>query len=282
MTSKQRHLVDTRWNRDFDTPTYNPLGLPLAFTMTSKPKVLLFDIGGVCVVSPFKAILEYEQHRGIPTGYINYNIRELTPNGAWHKLERGEIPNDAEYMRLFKADLQRPDLWAKFNREKLNRIDVPPMPEIDTEVLYWTMMSTARVNDPFMYPALQRLKAAGWKLAAMSNTTLYPEGHAFNEKSAEDVRDIFEVFVSSAHVGMRKPNRDIYEYTLGQVRERWGDDIQPEDVLFLDDIGENLKMGKKVGFRTIRVFLGKTDDAVRELEKATGESLLGSAAKARL
>ena len=249
---------------------------------SKKPKVLLFDIGGVCVVSPFKAILEYEQRHNIPTGYINYSIRELTPNGAWHKLERGEIPNDSNYMSMFKADIERPDIWAKFNREKLGKKEVPPVPNVDASALYWTMMSTARANDPFMYPALLRLKAAGWKLAALSNTTIFPEGHTFNERNTDDVRDVFEVFVSSAHVGMRKPNKDIYDYTLAQLKQRWGDEIQADDVLFLDDIGENLKMAKKLGFGTIRVFLGKTDDAVRELEKATGEQLLDTAAKARL
>lgn len=186
---------------------------------------------------------------------------------------------------MFKADIERPRTWAKFNREKFQKTEsqIPPVPNVDAESLYWTMMSTARVNDPFMYPALLRLKAAGWKLAAMSNTTIYPEGHPFNQKGEDDVRDVFEVFVSSAHVGMRKPNRDIYEYALGKVRERWPEEgVEPGEVLFLDDIGENLKMGRTVGFRTIRVFLGKTEDAVRELEKATGEILLDSTAKARL
>lgn len=283
MPNRDGRIADRCWSFPFAHNThYNALCLPLSFAMTSKPKVLLFDIGGVCVVSPFKAILEYERQHNIATGYINYSIRELTPDGAWHKLERGDIPNDSNFMRMWKSDIERSDVWAKFNREKLGKQKAPPVPNVDTESLYWTMMGTARANDPFMYPALVRLKAAGWKLVAMSNTTIYPEGHAFNEKGPDDVREIFDIFVSSAHVGMRKPNRDIYEYTLGRIRERWGEDIQPADVLFLDDIGENLKMGKKVGFGTIRVFLGKTDDAVRELEKATGEQLLEVTAKAKL
>ena len=257
----------------------------MTFTAELKPKVLLFDIGGVCVVSPFKAILEYESRHGIPQGYINYAIRELTPNGAWHKLERGEIPNDAVYMRMFKADMQRPDLWKRFCREKLGRKagEEGNVPDVDAEELYWTMMSTARVNDPYMYPALLKLKERGWRLAAMSNTTIYPDGHPFNERSEDDVRDVFEVFVSSAHVGMRKPNRDIYEYTLERVRERWPEvEVEMGDVLFLDDIGENLKMGKSLGMRTIRVFLGRTEEAVRELEKETGEVLLEGREKAKL
>ncbi|RMD40483.1 hypothetical protein DV735_g4644, partial [Chaetothyriales sp. CBS 134920] len=230
---------------------------------TPPPKVLLFDIGGVCVLSPFQAIIDYEEQNAIPRGYINYSIRALAPQGAWHRLERGEIANDAAFVRAFKADFERPDL-------------------------YWAMMSTARNNDPFMYPALQRLKADGrFHLAALSNTTVFPEGHAFNERvpGQDDVRDMFEVFVSSAHVGMRKPERPIYDYALAEIRKRWGDDIQPADIVFSDDIGENLKTAKQVGFRTIRVFLGKTAEAVRELERYTGLELLGEqqqAGKARL
>ncbi|EXJ89272.1 microsomal epoxide hydrolase [Capronia epimyces CBS 606.96] len=243
-----------------------------------RPKVLMFDIGGVCVVSPFQAILDYEIQHGIPKGYINYAIRELTPNGAWHKLERGEIPNDANFMRGFKADLERPEIWAKFQRERLGvkeRSRVPPVPTIDAETLYWTMMSTARQPDPYMYPALKRLKASGqYKLAALSNTTIFPDGHEYNVVGPDDVRHIFEIFVSSAHVGMRKPNRDIYELALKLIRERWGHDIAPHDIVFLDDIGENLKTAKSLGIRTIRVVLGRTNEAVKELEAVTGLHLL--------
>jgi len=238
----------------------------------------MFDIGGVCVVSPFQAILDYEVQHGIPKGYINYSIRELTPNGAWHKLERGEIPNDANYFRMFKADLQRPDLWERFHREKMGLTDpskLPPVPDIDTETLYWMMMSHSRKPDPYMYPALQKLKASGkYKLAALSNTTLFPEGHEFNKVGPDDVKRFFEIFVSSAHVGMRKPDRDIYEHALRQIRDRWGQDIRTDEIVFLDDIGENLKTARSLGIRTIRVFLGRSQEAVRELEQVTGLKLL--------
>ena len=75
-------------------------------------------------------------------------------------------------------------------------------------------------------------------------------------------------------MGMRKPDRDIYEYTMEKIRSKWGRELQPEDVVFLDDIGGNLKTARSLGMRTIRVILGKTDDAVRELEKVTGLKLL--------
>lgn len=51
-------------------------------------------------------------------------------------------------------------------------------------------------------------------------------------------------------------------------------EIQPEDVVFLDDISGSLKTARSLGMRTIRVILGQIDDAVRELEKITGLKLL--------
>ena len=136
-----------------------------------------------------------------------------------------------------------------------------------------------------MYPALKKLKASGkFKLAALSNNSIFPEGHYLNEKRHDDVRQIFEIFVGSSAVGMRKPDRPIYDYTMEEIRKNWGRDLQPSDVVFLDDIGQNLKMARTVGWRTIKVVLGKTDNAVRELEKVTGMDLLedGGTARARL
>ena len=46
-------------------------------------------------------------------------------------------------------------------------------------------------------------------------------------------------------------------------------------MLFLDDIGENLKAGKARGFRTLKVHLGRAFEAVDELEEVTGLKLAG-------
>lgn len=54
-----------------------------------------------------------------------------------------------------------------------------------------------------MYPALQALKKSGkYILAALSNTVIFPEGHPFsNPPPDKDIKRVFDVFVSSAHVG---------------------------------------------------------------------------------
>ncbi|KAI2623779.1 HAD-like protein [Xylaria nigripes] len=261
------------------------------------PKVLLFDIGGVCVVSPFQSILDYELSLDIPPGWVNYSLSKTSPNGFWHRLERGEIPMDDAFFAGFNEDLRDPERWASFYKIQAAKDssipqEVPPVPDVDGRWLFNDMMKTSTAPDPWMYPALQKLKASGrFILAAMSNTVIFPIGHPLYQKDfyADPIRSLFDVFVSSAHVGLRKPDPRMYEYTLREVdryaranasSERgqslgWVDGVKSHELVFLDDIGENLKGGRKLGFRTIKVMLGKTYEAVDELEAITGLQLAG-------
>lgn len=262
--------------------------------MTPKtPKVLLFDIGGVCVESPLQAILEYEISQNIPLGYINFSISRTAPQGSWHRLERGEIALDSAFFEGFKKDLSKQSIWEEFHTKIGNSPpghgretsstsidDVPNMPDIDAEWLFWEMMRMSRHPDPYMYPALKKLKTNGmFLLAALSNTVIFPPDHPYSRSFETGVRSMFDLFISSAHVGMRKPDPRMYEYAILKLRklahERgFSNDLAPDEIVFLDDIGENLKSGKKAGMQTIRVKLGKTGDAVRELEHLTGLILL--------
>jgi len=262
-----------------------------------RPRVLLFDIGGVVVVSPFQAILDYELSLSIPPGWVNYSISKTAPDGFWHKLERGDIPLDDAYFAGFNADLCDKTRWHEFYRQQQAKDsslpkEVPELPAIDGKWLFYEMMTKSKAFDPWMWPALQKLRESGqFLLAAMSNTVIFPEGDPLYEEDffANPVRRMFDVFVSSAHVGLRKPKPEIYQYTLKAIQkyardnaksERgqklgWTEEIKPEDILFLDDIGENLKGGKRAGFRTLKVQLGRTYEAVDGLEAATGMKLAG-------
>lgn len=249
------------------------------------------------VVSPFQGIVDFEKANNIPLGYINYAISRAAPNGSWHRLERGEIKLDENFFRGFKADLENEQRWREYHQElklkakplavagaePLTVSQLPPLPSINTEKLFWAMMTESRHVDPHMFPALQKLKASGkFLLAALSNTVIFPPGSPIIEVKG-DVREIFDVFVSSAHVGMRKPDPRIYKYTMEKLRETVGPDLKAEEVLFLDDIGENLKAAKALGMRTIKVWLRKTDQAVKELENAVGMDLQDDiTAKAKL
>jgi FMN phosphatase YigB (HAD superfamily) len=241
-----------------------------------------------------QAILNFELSKGIPPGWINYSISKASPNGFWHRLERGEMPMDAAYFKGFSQDLHNPQRWKDFwaqTRRKLNLEvgETPPMPEMDAEWVFWDMMGASRAPDPWMWPALKKLKASGrYILAACSNTMIFPPDHPYSHAINDDVRGSFDVFISSAHVGLRKPDPKIYELALKRINEYakehaatkgkdlgWADGVKPDEIVFLDDIGENLKAGKRIGFRTIKVHLGMAYDAVTELEELTGLQLAG-------
>ncbi|KAL3480290.1 hypothetical protein BJX99DRAFT_254597 [Aspergillus californicus] len=242
------------------------------------PVGLLFDIGGVCVVSPFQAILDYEIANNILPGWVNFSISRTSPHGSWHRLERGDIKMDADFFAGFNKDLRNPELWKLFN-EGLRKKDAtkalasnPPLPEVDAEWLFWEMMRMSRTPDPYMWPALQKLKDSGkFILGALSNTVVFPDGHQFNDDTIGR-KAMFDFFISSAHTGLRKPDPKIYQVALEEMnaaakKKGLKQSVRASDVVFLDDIGQNLKPAKAIGMRTIKVNLGHIEDAVKELEK---------------
>ena len=170
----------------------------------------------------------------------------------------------------------------------------PPIPSIDGESLFWSMMGVSRQLDPYVFPALQRLSSRKNRpiIGALSNTVIFPPDHPWsrNEPSSSpspdrniadaflfNLKNYFDVYIASAEVGMRKPSRDIYDLAIQRLDEfdkrKGGNGINPEDVVFLDDIGENLKTGREAGMQTIRVQLGKTWRAVKELEGILGDGV---------
>lgn len=242
-------------------------------------------------MSPFQAILDYELANNIPVGWVNFNIQHNSPDGAWHRLERGEIKLDNEFFRQFNNDFHRHDLWEAFNeRNQRNKIlgtdssghtTAPPLPSFDAECMFWEMMRISSSPDPYMFPALEKLKASGkFVIGALSNTTILPEDHPYSKGATQQARQFFDVFISSAHSGLRKPDPRIYELALKEMNEAASKkglpEIAPDEIVFLDDIGVNLKWAKKSGLRTVKVNLGRTQEAVKDLEKLTGLQLLDS------
>ncbi|KAH8722530.1 HAD-like domain-containing protein [Phaeosphaeriaceae sp. PMI808] len=272
------------------------------------PKAILFDIGGVVVISPFQAILDYEIENKIPVGYINYAIQKGPHDtGAWQLIERGEVELNDEWFASFKHQLSRPEVWSEY-LHKLNRdgkqtgSQEKDVPNIDAKRLFWRMMKMGRAPDPYMYPALKKLKESGrFVLGAFSNNVTFPtgilddEGQLFTSglkhapppnphaNDSNDVKTLFDIFLGSAAVGVRKPDPEAYKLAVREMdkiaKNKGMGAVTAGDTLFLDDIGINLKFAKKTGLRTIKVNLGKTKDAVKELEQEAGIQLLDDKSK---
>lgn len=248
-------------------------------------------------MSPFQAILDYELGLGIPPGWVNFSISRSAPNGFWHRLERGDIKMDKAFFDGFNKDLHIQSRWQEFYTREQSKDpklpkDVPPMPKVDGEWLFNQMMGGSVNADPWMFPALKALKASGkYIIGALSNTVIFEPGHRLHQEDfySGPVKSVFDVFVSSAHVGQRKPEPRIYATAVSRLDQfardnassprnkglGWENGVKPEEILFLDDIGENLKAGKNVGFSTVKVNLGRAFEAVEELERITGLELEG-------
>ena len=89
---------------------------------------------------------------------------------------------------------------------------------------------------------------------SMENAAMPPEVLA--------IFDLFDVVVESRVVGVRKPEPRIYELACEMVG------VAPDEVVYLDDLGINLKPARAMGMTTIKVT--DPDQALRELSVATG------------
>ncbi|CAG8570307.1 8796_t:CDS:2, partial [Funneliformis caledonium] len=235
-------------------------------------RAIIFDLGGVCVGSPFQGISEYEKKYGLPENYINIAIVNGGENGAFQRLERGElfIP---DFYEIFGKELSDPvnkEYYYQYLRLRGSKgSTIPSLPDkiiIDGKELFRTMMSEATIINPIVFNALKRLRESNkFKIVALTNNYQLPtqdhkEIELLGGMLPMELKDLFDEYIESSVVGLRKPDPKIFLYTC----EKLG--IQPNEAVFLDDIGINLKAARNLGMRTIKVELGKSKDAIRVLE----------------
>jgi len=215
-------------------------------------KAVLFDLGGVVLGSPLRAIADYERELGISPNFINRVVASTAPGGGWARLERGEITME-EFFDAFEHDC----------REAGEEISAREM---------MLKMSQATKPRASMLGAIKRLRAAKIRVAALTNNWATPDvadGTGAIDTGTAQLRDYFDVFVESSVEGLRKPDPKIYTLTC----DRLG--VAPDACVFLDDIGGNLKTARAMGIATIKV--DTPEVALRELETLVGLSLLEGA-----
>lgn len=91
--------------------------------------------------------------------------------------------------------------------------------------------------------ALIRELRSHYKLAILSNTDLIDMERWLIEDRGAD--GLFDLVVSSAQVGMAKPDREIYEYTIRKL------ELPAAETLFIDDLERNTLVAEEVGIPCI-------------------------------
>jgi len=213
------------------------------------PRAVLWDFGGVILSSPFEAFNRYEAEIGLPKDFIrSLNARNGDTN-AWAKMERSEVSLEG-FVELFEEEA----------RQQGHKLDG------------WRILQSLSGDiRPQMVEALRRCSRA-FRVACITNNMKHGEGPgmARSADKAKDVAEImllFEHVVESSKLGLRKPDPRIYRHACDLLG------VQPEDCVYLDDLGINLKPARALGMRTIKV--GDPDVAIDELQAMVGIQLRG-------
>ena len=213
--------------------------------MSSTPsrlrRAVFWDFGGVITSSPFEAFNHYEETNGLPRDFIR-SVNAIDPDtNAWAKIERREV-SAAEFHLLFADESERLG-------HRIPGSDV-------LGCLYGEVR-------PEMVAALDRLHDEGFILACLTNNVL---GSTGDRPDVDDAMRRFDHVIESSKVGVRKPEPAFYQLACSTAG------VEPHEVVFLDDLGINLKPAAAMGMATIKVVDWR--EALSELGAALGLDLV--------
>jgi len=207
-------------------------------------KAILWDFGGVMTTSPFEAFNRFEAEHGLPRDFIRtLNARDPDDN-AWARFESSRISLE-EFDLAFEEE-SRAAGHALAGRSVLALLGGDVRPRM-VEVLrrcrnhYQVVCLTNNMNTghgPGIWGTPERCAAVD---AAMS---------------------LFHGVIESSKIGMRKPDPEIYRYACMRMQ------VAPTEVLYLDDLGVNLKPARALGMQTIKVV--SEAQAIADLSLALG------------
>ena len=195
--------------------------------MSSLPiRAVLWDFGGVILSSPFEAFRRYEAEMGLPQDFIR-SVNATNPDSnAWALLERNDI-SPAEFDSKFADE-----------SESLGH----RVPGANVLAL---LAGDVR---PHMVQALDAVIEAGFLTACLTNNVV-STGNEPTERQREvaSIMARFHDVIESSKVGCRKPEPRFYEIACESLK------VSPNECVFLDDLGINLKPAAAMGMRTIKV-----------------------------
>ena len=194
-------------------------------------ELVIFDYGGVISVRLLNGLEHFEAKMGYPSGSVTQlmfgdsNSHLVNDLHDFHLLEMGRI-DLADYMTRLVA--RAPDVLGR-------PLDLDAYREFTASTsvsIHWAVVHR-----------IQALQESGVGLALLTNNV-----REFGDTWRRTFPvELFPVVVDSSEVGMRKPDRRIYELTC----ELAGAD--PEAAVFLDDNADNVEAAGALGIETVHV-----------------------------
>nr|XP_054755342.1 bifunctional epoxide hydrolase 2-like [Lytechinus pictus] len=236
-----------KWKRGKQTSS----SMPMSTTATDMgdKKVVLFDLGGVIVTPPQRALLKYCEEAGLPRNFIFNVISQGRANNTFGRLETGEL-TVTQFATEFEQECRRvaeeqglviPDRFSA------------------TEMIHF--------KDPDLIPemlnAVAVLKEHGIKTCALTNNYIdNTSNRAYAAGGLTAFTLYFDEFVESCRLGVRKPDPSIFQEALSRLG------AEANQAVFLDDSEVNTKAAEALGMSTILVDESKS--ALEQLKIMTG------------
>jgi len=204
-------------------------------------RAVISDFGGVLTSPLFESFAAWQRKSGLSFERLGQAMADATEHNSMHplyELEKGTI-TEAQFLGMLEAELDP-------------GTSLSGMRDVYFEHLH---------PNPAMIDFMRELRGRGLRMAMLTNNVREwePQWRA----KLPEIDEIFELVVDSAFVGMRKPDREIYEFTL----ERLGDGLAAEDCVFVDDVDVNCETAASLGMRAVHYL--SADQAIAEIRAQT-------------
>jgi epoxide hydrolase-like predicted phosphatase len=203
-------------------------------------KCVAFDFGGV-----------YTKRDIIHEVFDAYNARHgINPEDFWKK-----VHGSVHWSDFFRGKITEPVFWARSKMEFNNH---------DFDDLFFSQRikdASSGIN-PKTRALVSRLKSMGYKTVMLTNNAR----EWFEPFIQGGQLKNFDFILTSYDLGLKKPERMIYDIMLNAV------EVRPRECVFIDDLERNTEAARRMGMHAIT--FKSYEQALGELEELLGKKIV--------
>ena len=182
-------------------------------------KIVLWDYGGVLTESPIKNFQKFENDNNYSLNTIVKINSDNKYNNAWAQLEKDEISIE-KFSNLFREEAKQ------FGIQNIN-----------TDKLLECLNVKLNIR---MVELLENISKYYTCVCLTNNFK------KMGSSDFENIKHNFSLIIESSKIGFRKPEKQIYKHVLEVLK------VNAKEILFIDDLGINLKPARELGFYTYK------------------------------